>query len=233
MRVRWLGHSCFLITSGRGIKILTDPYGKNVSYTLPKVAPDIVTLSHHHFDHNAYWRAEGNPRIVKRTSDFYEEHEVNVKGESVKFKGIPTYHDTSLGKKKGPNTILVWSLDDIYFCFLGDLGHIPSEKEYETMGKVDVLFVPVGGLTTIAAKEASDIVNRLSPSLVFPMHFKTEFGGEALCNILSDDVSIFLARMRDVRKLDTDSFNFNPADIKEASVEGTRVYSLTYIPSEE
>ncbi|HPZ08705.1 MAG TPA: MBL fold metallo-hydrolase [Candidatus Eremiobacteraeota bacterium] len=233
MRIRWLGHSCFFITSGRGIKILIDPYGKNLEYTLPKVSPDIVLLSHHHFDHNAHWRAEGKPRVVKRTSDFQEEHEVNIKGETIKFKGIPTYHDTSLGKKKGPNTIFVWPLDDINFCYLGDLGHPLSEKEFENIDKVNVLFVPVGGLTTIDGKGAADIVDRLSPGLVFPMHFKTEYSGEVLKNILSDDASVFLARMKDVRTLDTDTFNFNPSDIKEAYTEGTRVYSLKYIPSEE
>jgi len=233
MRVRWLGHSCFLITSGRGLKLLVDPYGKNIGYTFPKVAPDIVLLSHHHFDHNAYWRAEGKPRVVKRTSDFYEEHDVNIKGESIKFKGIPTFHDTSLGKKKGPNTVFTWELDGVSFCYLGDLGHPLSESEYTSIGTAHILFIPIGGLTTIGAKEAADIVNRLSPSIVFPMHFKTEYSGDSLQTILSDDPSVFVARMKDVRTLDTDTFNFNPEDIKNAYMEGTRVYLLKYMPSEE
>ncbi|MFH1560313.1 MAG: MBL fold metallo-hydrolase, partial [Chloroflexota bacterium] len=29
MKVKWLGHSCFLITSQGGTKILTDPYEAN------------------------------------------------------------------------------------------------------------------------------------------------------------------------------------------------------------
>lgn len=26
MKVKWLGHSCFLITADNGLKIVTDPY---------------------------------------------------------------------------------------------------------------------------------------------------------------------------------------------------------------
>jgi len=230
MRIRFLGHSCFLITSNRGITILTDPYNKNIGYSLPSVRPDIITISHYHFDHNAFSRAEGKPRVIKRTSDFFEEHVINIKGESITFKGFPTYHDTSLGKKKGPNTVFVWDMDGLNMCHLGDLGHPLSEKEYEAMGNITVLFIPVGGLTTIGAKEASDIVARISPKFVFPMHFKTEYSGPALANILSDDASFFLARMRDVRTLDTDTFNFNTDELH--TFEGTRVYSLKYMPEE-
>jgi len=233
MRIRWLGHSCFFITTGRGVKIVTDPYGKNINYTLPKISADIVLLSHHHFDHNAHWRIEGKPRVIKRTSNFYEEHEVNIKAETINFKGLPTFHDTSLGKKKGPNTVFLWAVDGVRFAFLGDLGHPLSEEDYEKIGEINVIFIPVGGLTTIDAKEASEIVKRLNPGLVFPMHYKTEYFGESLKAILSDDETIFLARMKDVRKLDTDSFNFNPEELKESFADGPRVYLLKYIPSEE
>ncbi|MFO7976939.1 MAG: MBL fold metallo-hydrolase, partial [Candidatus Hydrogenedentota bacterium] len=26
MKIRWLGHACFLITNGNGVRIITDPY---------------------------------------------------------------------------------------------------------------------------------------------------------------------------------------------------------------
>ena len=30
MRLKWLGHACFLITSSEGIRILTDPFDSTV-----------------------------------------------------------------------------------------------------------------------------------------------------------------------------------------------------------
>ena len=46
------------------------------------------------------------------------------------------------------------------------------------LGKImdaDVLLLPVGGLTTIGPEEADVIVEGLRPTLVIPMHYRTEF----------------------------------------------------------
>jgi len=54
MKLKWLGHASFLITSDKGIRIITDPYqtGGNMKYAEVKGPADIVTVSHDHFDHN-------------------------------------------------------------------------------------------------------------------------------------------------------------------------------------
>ena len=51
MKIKWLGHSCFLITSSAGVRILTDPFDSTVGYKCP-VEANIVTTSHDHYDHN-------------------------------------------------------------------------------------------------------------------------------------------------------------------------------------
>ena len=57
MKIKWLGHSCFLITAASGATLLTDPYDtKAYPGTLlyrplddpPGIAPDVVTVSHGH-----------------------------------------------------------------------------------------------------------------------------------------------------------------------------------------
>ena len=52
MKISWLGHACFLIETSQRTKIITDPYDKTVGYDPIGVDPDIVTVSHQHFDHN-------------------------------------------------------------------------------------------------------------------------------------------------------------------------------------
>ncbi len=42
------------------------------------------------------------------------------------------------------------------------------------MSGVDVLFVPVGGVSTIDAKRAAEIVRLLNPKIVIPMHYQTD-----------------------------------------------------------
>ncbi|MBE3035959.1 MAG: MBL fold metallo-hydrolase, partial [Candidatus Atribacteria bacterium] len=37
MKIKWLGHSSFLIESGRGIKIITDPFDETLGYVLPRI----------------------------------------------------------------------------------------------------------------------------------------------------------------------------------------------------
>ena len=58
-------------------------------------------------------------------------------------------------------------------CHLGDLGHLPASELIEDMDDIDVLFVPVGGVSTIGGSTAAEIVRRLTPKIVIPMHYKT------------------------------------------------------------
>ncbi len=174
--IRYLGHSSYYINSAKGTAIITDPYGRTIPYTFPIISADIVLQSHEHADHNATWRVTGNPIVVKRTSDFIAEFDVNVEKtkETLTFKAFPSWHDKFIGKKKGPNTIFMWYMDGLKFCHLGDLGHVLTEKEIEWLGEVDVLFCPVGGGITLTSSDAVLVVNQLKAKIVFPMHYKTK-----------------------------------------------------------
>ncbi len=93
MKVKWLGHASFMITSETGTKIITDPYvaAENLNYGEIKESADIVTVSHEHGDHSNVSAVRGNPEAVRGTA--------KVKG--IEFKGISTYHDNTGGSQKG------------------------------------------------------------------------------------------------------------------------------------
>jgi L-ascorbate metabolism protein UlaG (beta-lactamase superfamily) len=171
MKIKWYGHSAFMVTSDQGVKIITDPYesgayGGQLSYGKIKDQADIVLTSHDHADHNDTKSLPGSPEIVKGSGS------KTVKGISI--KGISTYHDPSKGSERGANTIFTFTIDGIKICHLGDLGHILSEKELAEIGSVDILFIPVGGYFTIDAKEATRAAEQIKPKVLIPMHFKTE-----------------------------------------------------------
>jgi len=168
MKIKWLGHASFLITSDRGVKVLTDPYEPifGMNYGPIDESADIVTVSHGHGDHNNVAAVQGNPQVIDESTS------VEVKG--IKFSGIDTYHDASGGSERGPNVIYCFEVDDIKICHLGDLGHILSDEQAVAIGKVDVLMAPVGGNFTIDAETADAVIEKLKPAVVIPMHFSND-----------------------------------------------------------
>lgn len=191
MTVEWLGHASFLITAANGTRILTDPYesgsfGGAVGYRRIDRECDIVTVSHEHEDHNWVKGIPGRPTVVKGTGSR------EVRG--ITFKGLPLFHDPNKGKDRGKNTVYTFGVDGVSICHLGDLGYVPSADEGVSIGKVEVLFCPVGGFYTIDARQATDVMELLKPRILLPMHYKTEVVGFPI-----DGVEKFLAGKKNVR----------------------------------
>ena len=88
--------------------------------------------------------------------------------------GIATFHDAEKGKERGKNTVYLMEVDEISVCHLGDLGHVLTAEQVEEIDDVDVLLLPVGGISTIDAALAAKVVRQLEPKAVIPMHYKTE-----------------------------------------------------------
>lgn len=165
MEITWLGHSCFRL-KGKDITLITDPYEKSLGYDLGRQAANIVTISHQHAGHYNVAAIGGSPKVLNGPGEYEISH--------VLITGLPTFHDAQRGKSRGKNTIYIIEMDDIRIGHLGDLGHVPSPTQIEEMSDVDVLMVPVGGVSTIDAAAAAETVSLLEPKLVIPMHFKTE-----------------------------------------------------------
>jgi len=209
MEVKWYGHASFLITTEKGITIISDPYepgayGGGISYGPIPDEADIVTVSHDHSDHNYVKGLPGNPQQIKGAG----RHEA----KGIIFEGIATYHDATKGSERGENTIFTFSADGIKICHLGDLGHVLSDRDINAIGEIDVLFIPVGGFYTIDPKEATEVVNQLKPKVVIPMHYKTE-----RCEFPIEPVESFLKGKKDVKKIDGSSASFTEDDFKEGS----------------
>ena len=88
--------------------------------------------------------------------------------------GMRTYHDAGKGAQRGKNTLYLMQVDEVSICHLGDLGHVLNEEMVEDLGNIDVLMLPVGGVSTISASEAAEIVRLIEPRIVLPMHYQTE-----------------------------------------------------------
>ncbi len=165
MDISWLGHSCFRIR-GSHATIITDPYSPDLGYSLGKPAAHIVTVSHQHPGHSYTQGVSGEPRQVTRPGEY------EISG--VLIIGMATFHDEEKGSKRGKNLIYLMEIDEISVCHLGDLGHILTTEQVEEIADVDVLLIPVGGVSTIDAPKAAEVVRQLEPKVVVPMHYKTK-----------------------------------------------------------
>ena len=166
MKVKWLGHAAFLITSDSGTTIITDPYetSEGLKYGKIKETADIVTVSHEHGDHNNVAAVQGNPQVVKGTTE----------AKGINFKGVSTNHDDKGGSERGSNTVFCFQVDGIRVCHLGDLGHLLTDNQVVEIGKVHVLLVPVGGYFTIDTKNATQVAEQVRARVIIPMHFKND-----------------------------------------------------------
>jgi len=178
MKIKWFNVSSFLITTDKGIRIITDPYFH--AYNPPDPPPgwnsnrpaiaeyaDVVTITHHHSDHSFPCAVKGVPRLYMGGDP------VEIKG--VKFNGVVTLHD-NYGEYKGPlpvctrglNNIICIEADGIRVCHMGDYGLQEKiyDEQLEKIGRVDILMPPWGDFVP-------GIISQLKPKVVIPMHHTT------------------------------------------------------------
>lgn len=206
MNIKWLGHASFLITSNNGTKIITDPYvvGGGLKYGEIDESADIVSVSHNHGDHNNIAAVKGNPQVVRQSAP------VEIKG--IKINGIDTFHDSSGGQQRGENIIFCFDIDGLRVCHLGDLGHSLDNEQIDSLGKVDILLIPVGGFYTIDAEVATDISRKLAPRVIIPMHYKNE-----RCDFPISGIDDFLKGKPDVKMVDASEVVFKSGGLPDTT----------------
>jgi len=165
LQIRWHGHSCFEITDE--ITVMTDPHdGKSIGIPAPSSKGDIILVSHNHYDHSS-----GMKLVEKDDSKVITDERKRVIS-NVQIQGIESFHDEAQGIKRGRNVIYKFTMDDITFCHLGDLGHELNDETVQKIGDVDILFIPIGGTFTLDAAQACNVIKKVKPKIAVPMHYK-------------------------------------------------------------
>ncbi len=169
MDITWHGHSCFTVKTKRGT-IVFDPYDTaTTGLKLPSLKADLLLVSHNHEGHNNVKAVEGSPQIV----DWPGEYE--IKGIAVTASKV-AYSEAEKGNKHGYGLIFTLDVDGLKLCFLGDMGEAPDTALVESIGDVDILFLPIGGHTVMDPKQAHLVIEELEPRAVIPMHYKPDGG---------------------------------------------------------
>lgn len=167
----WLGHAAFLIQAGEET-VLIDPFGSGLGYPVPSVTPDVVVITHEHFDHNDLRGVKGKPLILRGIDPQSGNwQEIYYEGKRIAIRGVPVYHDDQRGKARGKNTVIVLTVGGVHIVHLGDLGHLLTDDQVKAIGRVDVLLIPVGGHFTVDGRTAAAVAEQLRPRVVIPMHY--------------------------------------------------------------
>jgi L-ascorbate metabolism protein UlaG (beta-lactamase superfamily) len=205
MRIQWLGQSAFRLATDDATVVI-DPMGDVAALAargglkleyppIEGIRADLVLVTHEHADHNGVEAIDGDPVVLRSTAGRLS----SPIGDVV---AVASEHDDAAGSQRGPNTIFVFELDGIRVAHFGDFGQRAlRDEQAEAIGTVDLLFVPVGGGPTLDAQQAAEVVERLGPRWIVPMHYRTH-----RVDFL-DTADAFLERMANVVRLPTTEFD--------------------------
>ena len=169
MNIIWHGQSFFEIntkdTKNEELKIAIDPFDKSIGLKIPKVEAQILLITHNHSDHSNKKAINGNPFLIESPGEY------ETKGVYV--KGVQGFHDDSQGKEKGKVVFYIIEVENIKICHLSDIGQKElTSEQIDQIGNIDILMIPVGGVYTLDAKQAANIISQIEPKIVIPMHYQ-------------------------------------------------------------
>ncbi len=204
VELTWWGHAMFALTASDGTRVLLDPYSE-IGYQIPTAAElsaQVVTLSHDHPDHSNVTLAGEATVLRGLTADGWAS--VDETFDDTRIFSIDAFHDNSEGSERGRDALFVIETAGLRIAHLGDIGQAElTLEQLDALGQIDVLLIPVGGVFTVDAAGATDIVGQIGPRIVVPMHY-----GTAVLAFDLDPVEAFLEG-KDVREIASSTVGFD------------------------
>jgi len=118
--------------------------------------------------------------LVLRTSmdpqnPIFDQSEICFPGE-YEIGGIEVegWEMTEQSDKNLIKTIYLVNLEDVHLIFLGAISSMPSPQRMDSWNKVDVIFIPLGGVDGLSVETALKLVKQIEPPYIIP------YGGKEL-----------------------------------------------------
>lgn len=187
VRISFVDHATFLIETAAGLTAATDYTGY---LGVADLVPDIVTMNNAHGTH---WTDNPDGRIAHVLRGWPEggqaaDYSLDL-GE-ILVRNVPT--DTrgpfGEGARKDGNSIFIFEVAGLCIGHLGHLHQIPSAAQLASIGRLDIVMVPVDGGYTMAVSDMAGVVRDLRASVVLPMHW---FSGASLEAFLAEMAASF------------------------------------------
>ena len=193
--VRWFGHSFVELTTADGHVVLFDPWtnedgNPGTSANLDDIEEaDLVLVSHDHFDHAASAVSICNKTgamlggavqtMRKFAENGFDKNRIANFGNGflmgggmdldwISVRGTPAFHPSDSALAMG---FIVKAKDGTTIYFAGDTGIFGDMALWGRLYPLDLAILPIGGIFTMDAYQASEAVRLLNPGAVVPVHY--------------------------------------------------------------
>ena len=167
MEITWFGHSCFRIRND-SVAILTDPFAPDLGITLPPQRVNLATFSNFHTHHSYHDALLDQPAVLDGPGEY------EIAGLHITGLRTPLLHNSDEGDEGTElwNTVFRFEIEGLVLCHLGDLSEPLSRRQVENLMAPDIVFVPAGGNCTLSPAQAAEVVARINPKVIIPMHYQ-------------------------------------------------------------
>lgn len=201
MQIIWYGHSCFLIKTSIGKRILINPFDHNLKNDSHFPKCDLIIASSSYYNNLYLNNPNHTTKVINEVGLFYM--------DSLEIEGLNSFQDKYNGLKRGPNIIYIFRDSKYSLGHLGNLGHIPSPSVLEKLRNIDILLVPIGGNFTLDGLDAAKLCKLICPKYIIPMHYKTNRN-----SLYLDDPKNFIISMKHIRKINSNILNTSDLILK-------------------
>ncbi len=175
MDIRWYGHACFGLRPKAGPSVITDPYLPSlVGYGPIPDGADIVVISSP--DDEGHCREDlvpGEHAVVDALAVAKDGGSRSVGGLSFRAVEAMEYEFHTEHEVPGQNAMYRFEMDGIRIAHMGDVGNRLTPAQMEFYEDVDLLLALTGNALTIKLPDLMEMIHRMRPKLVVPMHFRT------------------------------------------------------------
>lgn len=155
MEAEFYGSNCIRLRT-KNVSVVIDDYEKDKGRIITK--PTDITI---------FTKKHKEP--VKSAFTIDQPGEYEVKDVSVQGIAVRSHMDT---EEEKTSTLYRFVINDFRVVVTGHIYPDLSEEQLESIGMVDVLFVPVGGNGfTLDSVGAMKVIRKIDPSIVVPTHY--------------------------------------------------------------
>ena len=159
MVIHWYGEGCFRVQTG-GLAMLTDPIRAESGLTPPRFKADLTVRTLTAPPPASSFGGEASGETVVTGPGEYEIRGLEVRGWALM---------ADRGSFKTYYRIVV---EGLRLLFLGHASVMPEASLFENAGRVDLVFIPVGGPPYLEAVPAAKLIKQLEPKVAVASFFK-------------------------------------------------------------
>lgn len=181
IEIKYKGANAFTITSNRG-KLVVDPNITAFGLKNPKTADNIELATEDRFSVK-----DPDASVIINGPGEYGVADFDISGFST------LRHIDGEGDEELSTVYRVQVGTEARIGIIGNIASKLSDEQYENIGVVDILILPVGGNGyTLDAKDAAAIVRSVEPKVVIPVSYADK---GVKYEVPQDDVDLFISEL--------------------------------------